>query len=318
MRRRRDALRRRGGQRVQQTNSALRGEEGAPGGRLLQPRILSTSTAKPRARTPAVLNLQVEPGRGAAAAAGVRDRPERVRPMILDALIKIKNEMDPTLTFRRSCREGICGSCSMNINGTNTLACLCKITEPSAKTAIYPLPHMYVLKDLVPDMSNFYEQHKSVRPLSSPRRAPTRASRTTRRSRTARSSTGCTSACSARAARRRAPRTGGTPTLQYLGFWCCCSRTAGSPTAATRRRRSPRLPRRRVQGVPLPHDHELLQDVPQAPQPGKAIAEPLQVDVPLGERGGEERARRVPCDARTWGGGVSKESRNRTLWLINF
>ena len=84
-------------------------------------------------------------------------------PMILDVLIKIKNEIDPTLTFRRSCREGICGSCSMNINGVNTLACLCKI--PSSKEVkIYPLPHMYVLKDLVPDMSNFYEQHKSVQP----------------------------------------------------------------------------------------------------------------------------------------------------------
>ena len=84
-------------------------------------------------------------------------------PMILDVLIKIKNEIDPTLTFRRSCREGICGSCSMNINGVNTLACLCKI--PSSKEVkIYPLPHMYVLKDLVPDMTNFYEQHKSVQP----------------------------------------------------------------------------------------------------------------------------------------------------------
>lgn len=69
-------------------------------------------------------------------------------PMVLDALIKIKNEVDPTLTFRRSCREGICGSCAMNIDGTNTLACLCKITPESAKTKIYPLPHMYVVKDL--------------------------------------------------------------------------------------------------------------------------------------------------------------------------
>ena len=67
-------------------------------------------------------------------------------PMVLDALIKVKNELDPTLTFRRSCREGICGSCAMNIDGTNTLACLCKISEGDMK--IYPLPHMYVLKDL--------------------------------------------------------------------------------------------------------------------------------------------------------------------------
>jgi hypothetical protein len=69
-------------------------------------------------------------------------------PMVLDALIKIKNEIDPTLTFRRSCREGICGSCSMNIEGTNTLACLCPISAADTKTHIYPLPHMYVLKDL--------------------------------------------------------------------------------------------------------------------------------------------------------------------------
>ena len=85
-------------------------------------------------------------------------------PMVLDALIKIKNEIDPTFTFRRSCREGICGSCSMNIDGTNTLACLCKVSD-APKMKIYPLPHMYVLKDLVPDMSNFYEQHKSVQPF---------------------------------------------------------------------------------------------------------------------------------------------------------
>lgn len=85
--------------------------------------------------------------------------------MVLDALIKIKNDQDPTLAFRRSCREGICGSCSMNINGSNTLACLCKIDEnTSKKTKIYPLPHMFVIKDLVPDMSNFYAQYKSIEP----------------------------------------------------------------------------------------------------------------------------------------------------------
>lgn len=89
-------------------------------------------------------------------------------PMVLDALIKIKNEQDPTLTFRRSCREGICGSCAMNIDGSNTLACLCFIEkegEASSKAMkIYPLPHMYVLKDLVPDMGNFYEQYRSIEP----------------------------------------------------------------------------------------------------------------------------------------------------------
>ncbi|KAI9465841.1 iron-sulfur subunit protein of succinate dehydrogenase [Lactarius psammicola] len=81
-------------------------------------------------------------------------------PMILDALIKIKNEVDPTLTFRRSCREGICGSCAMNINGQNTLACLCRIDRNENKdTKIYPLPH-----NLVPDLTLFYKQYKSIEP----------------------------------------------------------------------------------------------------------------------------------------------------------
>jgi len=86
-------------------------------------------------------------------------------PMVLDALFKIKNEQDPTLTFRRSCREGICGSCAMNIDGQNTLACLCYINKDTTRsTAINPLPHMYVVKDLVPDLSNFYAQYKSIKP----------------------------------------------------------------------------------------------------------------------------------------------------------
>ncbi|KAI1329148.1 alpha-helical ferredoxin [Xylariaceae sp. FL0255] len=86
-------------------------------------------------------------------------------PMVLDALVRIKNEIDPTLTFRRSCREGICGSCAMNINGTNTLACLCRIpTDTGADMKIYPLPHTYVVKDLVPDLTYFYKQYKSIKP----------------------------------------------------------------------------------------------------------------------------------------------------------
>ena len=85
-------------------------------------------------------------------------------PMVLDALIKIKNEIDPTLTFRRSCREGICGSCSMNIDGTNGLACLKAIEDVKGPVAVYPLPHMPVVKDLVPDLSNFYAQHREIEP----------------------------------------------------------------------------------------------------------------------------------------------------------
>ena len=89
---------------------------------------------------------------------------DKCGPMILDALIKIKNEIDPTLTFRRSCREGICGSCSMNIGGVNTLACLKGIKEFKGPINIYPLPHLPVIKDLVPDLNQFYKQHASIKP----------------------------------------------------------------------------------------------------------------------------------------------------------
>ncbi len=85
-------------------------------------------------------------------------------PMVLDAIIKIKNETDSTLTFRRSCREGICGSCAMNIDGTNTLACTKGIDEVKGDVKIYPLPHMDVVKDLVPDLTHFYSQLESVKP----------------------------------------------------------------------------------------------------------------------------------------------------------
>ncbi len=85
-------------------------------------------------------------------------------PMVLDALIWIKSKVDPTLTFRRSCREGVCGSCAMNIDGVNTLACTCFIDEIDGVVKIYPLPHQEVVKDLVPDLTNFYAQHASIEP----------------------------------------------------------------------------------------------------------------------------------------------------------
>jgi succinate dehydrogenase / fumarate reductase iron-sulfur subunit len=85
-------------------------------------------------------------------------------PMVLDALLWIKNKVDPTLTLRRSCREGICGSCAMNIGGANTLACTKGMDELSGPISIYPLPHMPVVKDLVPDLTTFYDQHRSIEP----------------------------------------------------------------------------------------------------------------------------------------------------------
>ena len=85
-------------------------------------------------------------------------------PMVLDALIWIKNKVDPTLTFRRSCREGVCGSCAMNIDGVNGLACIKDMKDVAETVKIYPLPHMPVVKDLVPDLTNFYAQHASIKP----------------------------------------------------------------------------------------------------------------------------------------------------------
>ena len=85
-------------------------------------------------------------------------------PMVLDGLIWIKNKIDPTLTFRRSCREGVCGSCAMNIDGTNTLACTKDMKDIKGEVKIYPLPHMPVVKDLVPDLSGFYAQQAAIKP----------------------------------------------------------------------------------------------------------------------------------------------------------
>jgi succinate dehydrogenase / fumarate reductase iron-sulfur subunit len=98
----------------------------------------------------------------------------RCGPMVLDALLKIKNEVDPTLTFRRSCREGICGSCAMNIDGVNTLACTLACDDVRSRdVSVYPLPHLPVVKDLVPDLTQFYVQYAAVKPwLEAPPAAP--------------------------------------------------------------------------------------------------------------------------------------------------
>mgnify|MGYP000134907537 CR=1 FL=1 len=100
---------------------------------------------------------------------------DRCGPMVLDAVIKIKNEYDPTLAFRRSCREGVCGSCAFNIDGKNTLACITRISDIDGDVAIYPLPHMPVVKDLIPDLTHFYAQLESIEPwLKTDSPAPSR------------------------------------------------------------------------------------------------------------------------------------------------
>src|SRR5580693_5617739 len=136
-------------------------------------------------------------------------------PMVLDALIKIKNEIDSSLTFRRSCREGVCGSCAMNIDGTNTLACTKYIADVKGDIKIYPLPHMPVVKDLVPDLNVPYAQLASIEPWLR--------------------STACGNASCASAARLRAPATGGRASA-ISGPPSCCRPIAGWPTAAMKPR----------------------------------------------------------------------------------
>ena len=153
-------------------------------------------------------------------------------PMVLDALIKIKNEIDPTLTFRRSCREGICGSCAMNIDGINTLACIYGMDEVKADIKIYPLPHMPVIKDLIPDLTHFYAQHASIMPwLETKTNRPQKSGAS--RLMTAKNSMVCMNASCAPAVRRPAQATGGTATATSAQP-PCCTPTAGSSTAATR------------------------------------------------------------------------------------
>lgn len=154
-------------------------------------------------------------------------------PMVLDALLWIKNNVDATLVFRRSCREGICGSCAMNIMGGNTLACTLGIDDCGSGTIkIYPLPHMPVLKDLVPDLTS---SSPSTLPSSpgSRRRRPSPRPSGARRRRSARSSTASTSVSSAPAAPRPARATGGTATGSS-DLQPCSRPIAGSSTAATR------------------------------------------------------------------------------------
>ena len=153
-------------------------------------------------------------------------------PMVLDALIKIKNEVDTTVTFRRSCREGICGSCAMNIDGTNTLACLKSIEDVKGDVKIYPLPHMPVVKDLVPDLTQPYAQLSSIEPwLKAKSPPPPDEERRQSTKKSVRSSTVYGNAFCVSAARPPARVIGGT----VIGIWVqqsCFKPIAGSRTAA--------------------------------------------------------------------------------------
>ena len=148
-------------------------------------------------------------------------------PMVLDALIKIKNEVDPTLTFRRSCREGICGSCAMNIDGTNTLACLKPIDEVKGAVRINPLPHMPVVKDLVPDLSQAYAQFAASSLAEGRQPPPPDGERLQSKEERAKLD-GLWECILCFCCTTRARATGGTATAIWVPR-CCCRPIAGSP-----------------------------------------------------------------------------------------
>ena len=197
--------------------------------------------------------------------------------MVLDALIKIKNEIDPTLTFRRSCREGICGSCAMNIDGINTLACIYGMDEIKGDVKIYPLPHMPVIKDLVPDLTHFYAQHASVKPwLETKTNEPEREWKQSIEDRRkldglyecvmcACCSTSCPSYW------WNGDRYLGPAALLHAYRWIIDSPRRGH-------RRAARRPRGPVQALPLPHHHELRPDLPEAPEPGEGDRRDQEAD----------------------------------------
>ena len=126
-------------------------------------KIVNSANGSTRAKTFRVYRWNPDDGNNPVVDTFVIDL-DQCGPMVLDAIIMIKNELDPTLTFRRSCREGVCGSCAMNIDGTNTLACTKATEDVNGEVNIYPLPHLPVIKDLVGDMSMFYAQYASVKP----------------------------------------------------------------------------------------------------------------------------------------------------------
>ena len=146
---------------------------------------------------------------------------EACGPMVLDVLIHIKNDIDPTLAFRRSCREGVCGSCAMNIGGRNTLACTHGHAEvPGKDCQISPLPHMPVIKDLIPDMSMFYAQYASIEPwLHTTTPEPQTEWRQTPEDRE--KLDGLYECILCASARPRAPATGGTATSTWARRLCC-------------------------------------------------------------------------------------------------
>ena len=189
-------------------------------------------------------------------------------PMVLDALLWIKNKVDPTLTLRRSCREGICGSCAMNIDGANTLACTKGMDDISGAVKVYPLPHMPVVKDLVPDLTNFYAQHRSIEPwLKTVSPEPAKEWLQSHDDRAKLDGlyecilcACCTTSCPSYW--WNGDRYLGPATLLQAYRWLIDSARRGHRRAARRSRRP-------VPALSLPHHHELRADLSEGAEPGQ-------------------------------------------------
>ena len=210
-------------------------------------------------------------------------------PMVLDALIKIKNEIDATLTFRRSCREGICGSCAMNIDGKNQLACLTSIEDCKGTVKIYPLPHMPVVKDLVPDLTTFYAQYAAVKPwLES--QTPPPPDRERLQSKEDQEKINTPSACILCACCSTS-----CPSYWWNGDRYLGPRGVAASLSLDRRQprrvdgRASRPARGRVPALPLSHDPELHAGVPEGPEPRQGDRRDQEDD-----RGAAGSRRRAP------------------------
>ena len=199
--------------------------------------------------------------------------------MVLDALIWIKNKVDPTLTFRRSCREGICGSCAMNIDGGNTLACTLGIDDCSGGTIkIYPLPHMPVIKDLVPDLTNFYRPARR-RSSRGCRRRPPQPEKEWRQSPEDREKLDglyecilcacCSTSCPSYW--WNGDRFLGPAALLQAYRWLIDSRDEATGERLDDAAGS-------VPALSLPHDHELRQHLPEGPESGQGHRRDQEAD----------------------------------------
>jgi succinate dehydrogenase / fumarate reductase iron-sulfur subunit len=184
--------------------------------------------------------------------------------MLLDALMKLK-AVDPSISFRRSCREGVCGSDAMNINGKNGLACLTNMNTLKGTIVLKPLPGLPVIRDLIVDMTQFFKQYNSIKPYLINDTVPPEKERLQSPEEREELNglyecilcASCSTSC---------PSFWWNPD-KFVGPPACCRPTASSPTAAIRPPRAPGQPGRPLPPVPLPHHHELRGRVPQGPEP---------------------------------------------------